>query len=323
MFGGVKKFFRDAGHAISKAATDTGNEIKRDVKRATGNDRPNPMAYSNMPNSPSSSYQSGPTPGGAPGATSPGSPIPLGPTSGYSSLPNGLPSGFNEQAFENSLRTDPDLAGVWQTIQNLGGDVWGVLTKFLPKNADGSIDWGKVGSDVNKWVKENAHTIIEGAAAVANYQRQQKADEYAKQGLDLSKQRFAENAPLRDAGRAGMLNPTANAPDLSSLRSISSVNPFSRGPIPLTPPAHAAPAPMPGPAAPIPIQAPAAPHPSPVGTSPSHVIPLSLAPTPAAAPALPSAAPKPGAPPIPLTGMKPQAPMVPRPKPIPLDMAAL
>lgn len=321
----VVKGVKDTGHAVAKGVKDTGNEIKRDVKRATGNDRPNPGAYSNMPttNNGSSPYSSvpGQSPGGLPGQSGlPGS------SSGFSSLPSGLPSGFNEQAFENSLRTDKDLSGVWQTIQGLGGDVWGVLTSFLPKNPDGSINWGAVGTDVVKWVKDNAQTIIEGAGAVANYQRQQKADDYAKQGLELAKQRFAENAPLRDAGRSGMLNPTANAPDLSGLRSISSVNPFSKGPIPLTPHAAPVPAPMPAPAAaPIPIPAPAAPHPTPVGTSPSHAIPLSLTAAPPAPLAAPTPNTLPAAPgrPIPLTGVRPQVPIVPRPKPIPLDMAAL
>ena len=244
-----------------------------------------------------------------------------------------MPPGFNEQAFESSLRTDPDLSGVWQTIQNLGGDVWGVLTKFLPKNADGSVDWGKVGSDVNKWVKENAHTIIEGAAAVANYQRQQKADEYAKQGLDLAKQRFAENEPLRTAGRSGMLNPMANAPDLSSLKNIAgagSGNPFAGAPIPLrnAAPRMPATAPTAAPAAPSIPLTPQAPRPVPIpNTPPSHAIPLSgLTQAPSVAPLAPPNAPTPApnggmpmlsAQPIPLrTPMQP-----PKPRPIPLSFA--
>lgn len=234
--------------------------------------------------------------------------------------PAGLPPGFNQQKFLSDLQTNKDLSGIWQTIQDKGGDIWGVLTKFLPKNADGSTDWGKVGGDLLGFVKNNAQTIIDGIGAVSNYNRQQQSDKYAQQGLDLAKENWKDNEGLRLAGRAGMLNPTANAPDLSKLKTLATTgsgNPFAGGAIPLD-----------GPARQGPIDAPAAPPRIPQAP-PQHSIPLipqgapspapTAEPTPRATIALddPQAPPATGQPPAPaldpMTG-KPKlktAPLIP------------
>lgn len=201
-----------------------------------------------------------------------------------------------------------------------GGGITGFLNGLIPRNKDGSIDWGALGSDA-----------ISGLSAINAYQRQQAADKYANLGLDFAKQTYADNAPLRAAGRSGMLNPMANAPNLSGLRSIATTgsgNPFAGAPIPLR---NAMPAPsapqMPPARPPIPIT-PQAQHPVPIPTTPpSHLIPLSgasQAPTaaPSAAPSTPTPAMSGGQPmlsaqPIPLrTPIQP-----PKPRPIPLSFA--
>lgn len=221
-----KHWWQNVGDAISKGFHDTVNEVGRDVDRVTGkNDTPNPGAYTNMPTNTNSPYTTTNAPPGAPpGVPSGGAP--------FSSSPySGAPAGFNQQQFENALRTDKDLSGVWDVIQRTGSSIWDTISNFLPKNADGSIDWGKVGGNVVGWVKDNAQTIIDGASAVANYQRQQQSDKYAKQGLDFATKNWDTNQPLRDAGRAGMLDPTQHAPDLSSLKSLSTTgsgNPFAK-----------------------------------------------------------------------------------------------
>lgn len=127
----------------------------------------------------------------------------------------GSPFSSAQQA---QLQSALSAAGIWDTVQNIGGDVWGVISKILPKNADGSIDWGGALKDIGSWVKDNKDTILQGLSAVNQYQRSQKSDEYAKKALDLATKSFDEKAPLRAAGQAGMLNPQANAPDISALR---------------------------------------------------------------------------------------------------------
>lgn len=268
-------------------------------------DTPNPQHFSQTPTSPS--------------------PISLG---GSNNQFQGAPPGFNQQQFENSVRTNPDLAGVWQTIQGLGGDVWGTISNFLPKNEDGSIDWGKVGTDVVGWVQKNAQTIIQGAAALENYNRQKKSDEYAQKGLDFIHNDkgtgvYDLNAPLRDAGRAGMLNPTANAPDLSNLKRLATTgsgNPFAGAPMPLNqqaprsaPPISLTPRAPVTPQMPHPVQTPVTPPLSLQGPTPSPAPTGSMMPPPPATPGDPSQ------PPISLR----TAPARPMTKPMPSPLSLL
>lgn len=221
-----------------------------------------------------------------------------------SGVPGGMPAGFNEQQFENTLRTDPDLAGIWQGITNAGGDVWGVLKNVLPKNADGSVNWGAIGSDVAGFLKNNSKTILDGLAAYANYQRQNKSDAYAKQALQMAQDTYNQNAPLRDQGRANMLNPSANTPDLSAIKALAtqnSGNPFAKG-LPMasiaTKPGQVVP-PIPAPQSPgapsgapsprLPMAPPQQPLTNPVPTGPGHVgATLQMAGDPNAPPTIPT-----------------------------------
>ena len=149
--------------------------------------------------------------------TAPTSPINTGPQSPYGSgSPVSGPQFTSAQ--QSALQNALSAAGIWDTIKGLGGDVWAAVSKILPKNADGSIDWGGALKDVGSWVKNNKDTILQGLAAYNNYQRSQKSDEYAQQALAGAKEAYAAKEPLRVAGQAGLLNPQANAPDLSGLK---------------------------------------------------------------------------------------------------------
>lgn len=153
-------------------------------------------------------------------STLPGSqttlPLNSGPQSPYGSLPLGSSpfTGAQQSQLQNAL----SAAGIWDTISGLGGDIWGTISKILPKNADGSIDWGGALKDIGSWVKDNKSVILDGLNAYNSYQRSQKSDEYAKEALDLATQSYAAKQPLRDAGQAGMLDPASKAPDISALR---------------------------------------------------------------------------------------------------------
>lgn len=143
------------------------------------------------------------------------SPLPGGSPTGTTPLPLSSPFTSGQQA---QLQNAFSAAGVWDTIKGLGSDVWGVISSVLPKNADGSVNWGAIGSDVVKWVKDNKDTILAGLKAYNDYGRSKKSDEYAQKALDLAEKTYASKEPLRTAGMAGMLNPSANAPDLTSLK---------------------------------------------------------------------------------------------------------
>lgn len=158
--------------------------------------------------------------------TGPQSPISSGPF-----LPVSGSSPFTS-AQQSQLQSALNAAGIWGTIQDLGGDVWNVIAKIFPKNADGSIDWGKIGSDVVGFVKDHGKDILTAAAAYNQYQRQGKADALGQQAVDTATQHYNANAPLRDAGRAGMLNPQANTPDISALKTKANAAPLSITPPP-------------------------------------------------------------------------------------------
>lgn len=166
--------------------------------------------------------------GGGGGPPSPGkftSPMNTGPQSptgpsGGTALPSSGFTSEQQSAFQSAL----SAAGIWDTVQSLGGDVWGWV-----KDHVGDIDWKNVG----KWVLDHKKDILDAASAYNAYQRQNKADKLGQEAVDLSKQQYAEKAPLRQAGMAGMLNPQANTPDLSSLK--SSIPTPMQAPLPVAP----------------------------------------------------------------------------------------
>lgn len=171
------------------------------------NPRPDPTHFANG--------QSVPTGSGGLGGSG-GSPLPNG---GTGAGPSGGSGGSAfTSAQQAQLQSALDAAGIWGTIQNLGGDVWGIISKILPKGADGGVDWGKLGGDIVGWVGAHKKDIVDAVSAYSSYQRQNKADQLGKEAVDMAKQSYAEKAPLRVAGQSGMLNPQANAPDLSSLK---------------------------------------------------------------------------------------------------------
>lgn len=150
-----------------------------------------------------------------------------------STTPPGGNGDLNLQAFQQSAMQNPDLAGVIQTIEGWGGDVKDAITGLLPKNADGSIDWGKVGKDVGSYIKNNASTILSGLNAYNQYERQNKSDALAQDAFNTAKQQYADKQPLRDAGMAGMLDPSKNAPDLTQLGKLATAGSAITAPKPI------------------------------------------------------------------------------------------
>lgn len=197
-------------------------------------------------------------------------PIPMAPSSGLSSsVPPG--DAQNLQAFQQAAMSNPDLAGVIQTIEGWGGDVAGAIEDFVNKNGG----WLAVGKDVAGFISSHAKDILAGLSAYNSYERQQKADQLGQQAVTDAKAQYAAQQPLRDAGMAGMLDPSKNAPNLTQLGkaatagqalqapqpipvggNISNVqaaagnNPFAPKPIPL---AGSPPSNTPPPAPPIPM----------------------------------------------------------------------
>ena len=91
---------------------------------------------------------------------------------------------------------------------------------------------GGVAGGVGSFLKDNSGSLLEGANVAEAALRQQQATNYAKQALQTAQDAYGAKAGLRSAGIAGMLNPSANAPNLSPLRSLAgagSGNPFARG----------------------------------------------------------------------------------------------
>lgn len=146
------------------------------------------------------------------------------PVAGSSSLASGLPAGFSQQQasqIQNAVQANPDLEGVIQTLGGWGSDAWTWITQALPKNGDGSVNWGAVGGDIAGFITKNASSLLKAGLDVASVinqsQRSAKSDAYAQQAKQELTDQWNANAPLRAAGQAGMLNPGANTPNLSSL----------------------------------------------------------------------------------------------------------
>lgn len=153
------------------------------------------------------------------GTSGPTSPINTGPQSPFgtgSSLPGSGNSPFTSSQ-QSAIQSAFSAAGIWETVQNLGGDVWGAISNILPKNKDGSIDWGGALKDIGSWVSSHKADILDGLNVYNQYERSQKSDKYAQQALDLAKERYDSQAPLRTAGQAGMLAPGAIGANTAAL----------------------------------------------------------------------------------------------------------
>lgn len=102
--------------------------------------------------------------------------------------------------------------------------------------------------------------LIAGATNVANLQAQ--AQQYAQDAVNTDTQQYAAEQPLRDAGMAGLLNPSTPAPGLPAIQALATAagkgNPFAT-PLPVNSPT--------APAAPSAAQG--LPTPTPVSTSPT------------------------------------------------------
>jgi hypothetical protein len=214
----MTSLFGKIGHGLEHLGQQVGDEAK---KLVTGDPKPDPRQFSN--GTPVTTTQSNLSnlPGGSGnplGGSSPSLPIAGGRSSGLSQL--------QQNQLYNAARNSPDLAGIFQTIGDDVGKVGDFLGQFLPHSQDGSIDWGKVGGDIVGFLHDNAKTIINGLSAYEQYQRQGKADAYLQQALNGipgtdykgAIANYSAKQPLRDAGQAGMLNPRANTPDLSALK---------------------------------------------------------------------------------------------------------
>lgn len=138
------------------------------------------------------------------------------------------------QALSVAAMNNPDLSGVIQTIKNAGGDFIGFLTGFLPKNADGSIDWGKIGGDLTGFLSAHKGDILAAASVYESAQRQGKADKYGQMAIDSATKAYDAKAPLRDAGIAGMLDPSKGAPDISALKTQAGQTGQLRAPLPMS-----------------------------------------------------------------------------------------
>ncbi len=92
------------------------------------------------------------------------------------------------------------------------------------------------GSYLLDFLKNHGNDVLQAAGVANAAYRQTQSDKYAKQALSGVEDRYNAKEPLRVAGMAGMLNPGANTPDLSSLKSIAgpnSGNPFAPKGLPI------------------------------------------------------------------------------------------
>lgn len=148
-----------------------------------------------------------------------------------------------------STGTGTDTGGSDPTSDGSGGD--DPTSDNMPdggSSGGSGIDWGglikQYGGDIGKAlsaaVSKYGTTALEAWNVYNAAQRQTEADNYATSALNGTPgqpgtgaiAQYAAKQPLRTAGIAGMLNPSANAPDLSSLKTLAganSGNPFARG----------------------------------------------------------------------------------------------
>jgi hypothetical protein len=140
------------------------------------------------------------------------------PGSSGSPVSGGLPGTTQQlQAFQAAAMNNPDLAGVLQGIENAGGDVASAIEKVV----NGLGGWQAIGKDVYGFISGHAKDILAGLSAYNSYERQNKGDQLGQQAVNDAKAQYATQAPLRAAGMAGMLNPSANTPNLTRLGTMA------------------------------------------------------------------------------------------------------
>lgn len=98
------------------------------------------------------------------------------------------------------------IPGVGDVVKNLGGDVEGAVAKIPGGSA--ILNAVKSGAApitaLGDFVKNNADTLLQGAAVVNAAANQGKANQYAGDALKMAQSAYDAKAPLRDAGIAGL-----------------------------------------------------------------------------------------------------------------------
>ncbi len=104
-----------------------------------------------------------------------------------------------------------------------------------PAGGTGGTDWlgelASVGGDIGALIKKYGPTALEGVNIALAAKQQSTAQNYATGALKTTQDLFNAKQPLRTAGQAGMLNPSANTPNLSNIRQLSTAgsgNPFAK-----------------------------------------------------------------------------------------------
>lgn len=173
-------------------------------------------------------------------------------------------------------------------------------------------------SDVLDFAKKYVPTAVDLLAAKAAHDRQAQSDKYAQQGLALAQQTYAENKPLRDAGRSGLLSAGAYKPDLTKLQSVADQGGTGK---PLTLPMAGAPSSSapPGQGHVLPIaNGPPAPTPTPSGGFPKMPVPGGDFGSQFQGPASQLPQPTPGGPTGMVPGIGAGGPLVPKPGVLPI-----
>lgn len=113
-----------------------------------------------------------------------------------------------------------------------GGDVAGGDDPSSDNpDGGGGFDLGDLGGGIVDILKKYGPTALEGLNIYNSAQRQGQSDKYAQDAINGATERFNKQEPLRVAGQAGLLNPSAGTPDLSNIRQISTAgsgNPFAK-----------------------------------------------------------------------------------------------
>lgn len=113
-----------------------------------------------------------------------------------------------------------------------GGDVGGGDDPSSDNpDGGGGFDLGDLGGGIVDILKKYGPTALEGLNIYNSAQRQGQSDKYAQDAINGATERFNKQEPLRVAGQAGLLNPSAGTPDLSNIRQISTAgsgNPFAK-----------------------------------------------------------------------------------------------
>jgi hypothetical protein len=103
----------------------------------------------------------------------------------------------------------------------------------IPAAGGAAGGFGGMAASAGNWLKDPKNLMKLGAGAYGISQ-QQKGAGIMNDALERDKARWAQGAPLREAGMAGMLNPVAA--DTSSLDALAGAgNPFAKKPLPPMP----------------------------------------------------------------------------------------